>query len=188
MSPPNEITELLVDWSNGDAKALDRLFPLVEHELHHLAHGFMRRENPDHTLQTTALINETYLKLINQNQVQWQGRAHFYAIAAKIMRRVLMNYARDRKRAKRGGGAMQVSLSEAAPVFAGKERDLIALNDALQRFAEAEPRKAEVVEMRFFGGLSVEEMAAVLNVSAITVMRDWRFAKAWLIREMKGED
>ena len=187
MSPPIDITELLVNWGNGDASALDKLLPLVARELHQLAHNFMRRESPGHTLQTTALINEAYLKLVNQNRVQWQGRAHFFGIAAKMMRRILLNYARDRKRFKRGGNAIQVSLSDAALFPACKARDLIALDDALKRLAEAEPRKAEVVEMRFFGGLSVEEAAEVLNVSAVTVSRDWKFAKAWLAREIKGE-
>jgi RNA polymerase sigma factor (TIGR02999 family) len=144
----------------------------------------MRHENPDHTLQTTALVNEAYLKLIDQKKTRWQNRAHFFGIAAQIMRRILLNYARDRHRAKRGGKSIQVSLSEASAVTLEKARELIELDEALNRLALVDERKARVVELRYFGGLDVEETAEVLRVSTITVMRDWRFAKAWLAREL----
>ena len=186
MASHADITALLVDWGNGDRAALDRLLPLVERELHRLAHSYMRREDPDHTLQTTALINETYLRLVDQRKVEWQNRAHFFGIAAQIMRRILLNYARDQNRQKRGGGAIHVSLSEAMIMPAEKDRELIALNDALTRLEALDERKSKVVELRFFGGLSVEEAAEVLKVSPITVMRDWQFAKAWLAREMQN--
>ena len=186
MSSHDEITALLVDWSKGDQSALGKLLPLVERELHRLAHSYMRRENRDHTLQTTALINETYLRLIDQKKVQWQNRAHFFGIAAQIMRRILLNYARDQNRQKRGGRAIHVSLSQAMIMPAEKDRELIALNDALIRLEELDARKSKVVELRYFGGLSVEETAEVLNVAPITVMRDWQFAKAWLAREMQN--
>src|SRR5215467_8666822 len=171
MSSQSDITALLVDWGNGDQSALDKLLPLVERELHRLAHSYMRRENPDHTLQTTALINETYLRLVDQRKVEWQNRAHFFGIAARIMRRILLNYARDQNRQKRGGKAIHVSLSEAIIMPAEKDRELIALNDALNRLEALDARKSKVVELRYFGGLSVEEAAEVLNVSPITVMR-----------------
>jgi RNA polymerase sigma factor (TIGR02999 family) len=163
---------------------MERILPLVEKELHRLAHAYMRREDPNHTLQTTALINETYLRLVDQRKVQWQNRAHFFGIAAQIMRRILLNYARDQNRQKRGGKAIHVSLSEALIMPAEKDREIIALNDALNRLEEVDERKAKVVELRFFGGLTVEEVAEVLNVSTVTVLRDWAFAKAWLARDM----
>src|SRR3954464_701373 len=186
MASNTDITALLVDWNNGDASALERLLPLVERELHRLAHSYMRRENPNHTLQTTALINETYMRLVDQRRVQWQNRAHFFGIAAQIMRRILLNYARDQNRLKRGGKAIYVSLSEACVMPAEKDRELIALNDALTRLEAIDERKAKVVELRFFGGLTVEEVAEVLKVSTVTVMRDWSFAKAWLSREIEN--
>jgi RNA polymerase sigma factor (TIGR02999 family) len=186
MPPSSEITALLVDWSKGDKTALDKLFPLVERELHRLAHSYMRRENPDHTLQTTALVNEAYLRLVDQRNTHWQNRAHFFGIAAQMMRRILLNYARDQNRAKRGGGALHVSLSKALILPAQKDRELIALDDALVRLEAIDERKSKVVELRYFGGLSVEETAEVLKVSAITIMRDWQFAKAWLAREMQN--
>jgi RNA polymerase sigma-70 factor (ECF subfamily) len=188
MSSADEITGLLVDWTNGDKSALDKLFPLVERELHRLAHSYMRREDPDHTLQTTALINETYLRLIDQKKVQWQNRAHFFGIAAQIMRRILSNYARDQQRAKRGGGAVQVSLSRVAVLSNEKTKELLALDEALKKLAVLDERKSRVVELRYFGGLSVEETAEVLNISAVTVMRDWKYAKAWLAREVANEE
>lgn len=187
MSTDSDITGLLVEWSNGNHAALDKLLPLVERDLHRLAHAYMRRENPDHTLQTTALINETYLRLIDQRKVQWQNRAHFFGIAAQIMRRILLNYARDQKRLKRGGRAIHVSLSKADVMPAEKDREIIALNDALNRLEAVDERKARVVELRYFGGLSVDEVAEVLSVAPITVMRDWQFAKAWLARELQDE-
>lgn len=188
MPPDNaNITELLVDWSNGDRAALDKLMPLVERELHRLAHHYMRHEDRDHTLQTTALVNEAYLRLVDQKHTRWQNRAHFFGIAAQIMRRILMNYARDQNRQKRGGRAIHVSLSKAEVMPAEKDRELISLNDALIRLEELDERKARVVELRYFGGLSVDEVAEVLGVAAITVMRDWQFAKAWLARELKDD-
>ena len=187
MSSDADITALLVDWSNGDRSALEKLLPLVERELHRLAHSYMRREDPDHTLQTTALINETYLRLVDQRKVQWQNRAHFFGIAAQIMRRILLNYARDQNRLKRGGRAIHVSLSKADVMPAEKDRELISLNDALNRLGELDERKARVVELRYFGGLSVDEVAEILGVAPITVMRDWQFAKAWLARELQDD-
>ena len=186
MTSGTDITALLVDWNNGDKSAMERLLPLVERELHRLAHSYMRREDPNHTLQTTALINETYLRLIDQRKVQWQNRAHFFGIAAQIMRRILLNYARDQNRMKRGGKTIHVSLSEAMVMPAEKDRELIALNDALTRLEAIDERKSKVVELRYFGGLTVPEVAEVLKASEITVMRDWAFAKAWLLREMQN--
>lgn len=184
MPADTDITALLVEWNNGDKSAMEKLLPLVERELHRLAHSYMRREDPQHVLQTTALINETYLRLVDQRKVQWQNRAHFFGIAAQIMRRILLNYARDQNRQKRGGKAIHVSLSQAQILPGEQDREIISLNDALTKLEAIDERKAKVVEMRFFGGLTVEEVAEVLDISAITVMRDWAFAKAWLSREM----
>lgn len=186
MSDPSDITELLICWSNGDKDALGKLMPLVERELHRLAHYYMRHEHVGHTLQTTALINEAFLRLVDQTRVQWQNRAHFFGIAAQIMRRVLLNYARDRHRQKRGGHAVQVSLSDVAIISDDKSSELIALDEALERLTAIDQRKSRVVELRFYGGLSVEETAEVLGVSTITVNRDWKMAKAWLSREIRN--
>jgi RNA polymerase sigma factor (TIGR02999 family) len=183
-APSSEITALLIDWSNGDQAALEKLLPLVETELRRIAHNYMRRESRDHTLQTTALVNEAYLKLVDQKRTRWQNRAHFFGIAAQIMRRILLNYARDQHRQKRGGNAVQVSLSEVSFVPLERTGDLIALDEALDRLALVDARKSRVVELRYFGGLDVDETAEVLKVSPITVMRDWKFAKAWLVREI----
>lgn len=182
--PSTDITSLLVDWSNGDHNALEKLLPLVERELHRLAHSYMRRENPDHTLQTTALVNEAYLRLVDQKKTQWQNRAHFFGIAAQIMRRILLNYARDQHRQKRFPGSIQVSLSDLAIVSDDQSTELINLDEALERLSVIDPRKSRVVELRYFGGLSVDETAEVLGVSAVTVIRDWKMAKAWLSREI----
>jgi len=182
-----EITGLLLDWSNGDETALEKLLPLVERELQRLAHYQIRRLRPGNTLQTTALINETYLRLIKQNHVQWQNRAHFFGLSAQLMRRILLNYIRDQKRLKRGGGAIQISLSDAVIIPTQKTTELLALDDALNRLARFDERKSKVVELRFFGGLSVEETAEVLKISQITVIRDWNMAKAWLAREIRNE-
>lgn len=179
-----DITSFLVDWSNGDQSALEKLLPLVERELHRLAHRYMRRENPNHTLQTTALVNEAYLRLVDQKRTRWQNRAHFFGIAATIMRRILMNHARNQKRQKRPGSAIQVSLSEVAVISFSKVEDLIALDQALNRLAQIDERKARVVELRHFGGLSVPETAEILGIAEITVNRDWNFAVAWITREM----
>lgn len=187
MPPPSDITRLLIAWSEGDRAALENLLPLIERELHRIARRYMRREDPGHTLQTTALVNEAFFRLIDQTRVRWQNRAHFFAIAAQIMRRILLNYARDRRRAKRGGRAVQVSLSEVAVVGEERSVELIELDEAMERLATFDERKCRVVELRYFGGLSVEETAEVLGVSAITVERDWKAAKAWLKREMSDE-
>jgi RNA polymerase sigma factor (TIGR02999 family) len=184
MSSTPDITGLLIEWSNGDQSALEKLLPLVERELHRLAHSYMRKENTDHTLQTSALVNEAYLGLIDQNKTQWQNRAHFFGIAATVMRRILMNYARDRSRLKRGGGALHVSLSKAAILSAERSDELLELDEAMKRLQSFDERKSQVVELRYFGGLSVEETAEVLKISPVTVMRDWNIAKAWLAREM----
>jgi len=185
MTPsPNEVTQLLLDWSNGNQAALDKLAPLVYEELHRLAHQHMKRERQDHTLQTSALVNEAYLRLINQRDVHWQNRAHFFSIASRLMRRILVDHARSHHYAKRGGGAVQVSLDEAALISQDRAAELIALDEALTSLAAIDERKCQVVEMRFFGGMSVEETAEMLNVSPITVKRDWSTAKAWLYREI----
>ena len=181
---PKEITRLLVAWGDGDQSALEELAPLVHSELHRLAHHYMGRERPSHTLQTSALVNEAYIRLIDWKNVRWQNRAHFFAVAAQLMRRTLVDFARDRQYLKRGGGALRVSLSEAKAFTVERGADLVALDEALTALAEVDPRKGQVVEMRFFGGLSVEEVAEVLKVSKETVMRDWRLAKVWLLREL----
>lgn len=187
-SPPN-VTQLLQAWSGGDESALEKLIPLVHDELHRLAKRYIGRERPGHTLQTTALVNEAYLRLIDAQQVQWQNRAHFFAISAQLMRRILVDFARSKKFAKRGGQAVQVSLAEAVLLPQEREADLVALDEALEALARVDERKSRVVELRFFGGLSVEESAEVLKVSAETVMRDWKVAKVWLLRELKrGND
>ena len=181
---PLEITRLLVAWGDGDQSALEELAPLVQSELHRLAHHYMSRERPGHTLQTSALVNEAYLRLIDWKNVRWQNRAHFFAVSAQLMRRILVDFARDRQYLKRGGGARRVSLSEAAGHPMERDADLVALDEALTALAEVDQRKVRVVEMRFFGGLSVKEVAEVLKVSEETVMRDWRLAKVWLLREL----
>lgn len=180
----HEITRLLRDWHNGDRAALDRLMPLVYDELRRLARRYMRRENPGHVLQTTALINEVYLRMVDPPDIDWKNRAHFFGVAAQAMRYLLIEHARSRRYAKRGGTAQQVSLDETAVVSPERSADLLALDDALQALATLDPRRARVVELRYFGGLSVEETAEVLKVAPITVMRDWRFAKSWLLREL----
>jgi RNA polymerase sigma factor (TIGR02999 family) len=181
------ITQLLIDWSNGDKTALDKLMPLVYQELHRLAHHYMRKENVGHGLQTTALVNEAYLRLIDQKQVRWQNRAHFFAIASQIMRRILVDYVRKHLYAKRGGNVCHISIEEALTMSDEKTPDLVALDEALTSLAEVDPRRSRVVELRFFGGLTVEEAAEVLKVSSDTVLRDWSLAKAWLYRYMSNE-
>jgi len=185
--PPKDVTRLLVDWGNGDQAALDELIPLVYDELRRMAGRYMRRESKGHTLQTSALVNEAYLRLVNQKSVQWQNRAHFFGVAAHLMRRILVDHARSRSRAKRGGGAQMVSLADQA-VISKEVADVIALDDALKNLAEMDPRKSQIVEMKFFGGLTTEEVAEVLKVTSRTVEREWRKAKAWLNRAIsKGE-
>jgi RNA polymerase sigma-70 factor (ECF subfamily) len=180
-----DVTALLTAWGNGDQDALSRLTPLVYGELHRLAQGYMRGEHAGHTLQTTALVNEVYIKLVDSSRVRWQNRAHFLAVAAQSMRRILVDFARHRRYQKRGGDWRQVTLAEGLSVAANLDKDLVALDEALQELAKLDPRKARTVELRFFGGLSLEETAEALQVSTDTVGRDWRAAKAWLMRELK---
>ena len=184
MSPRSDATELLLAWSNGDASAFDKLVPLVHQELRSLAQRYMRHERPDHTLQATALVNEAYLRLIDVNRIQWQNRAHFLAVAAQTMRRILVEFARHRHREKRGGDVVRVTIDNAREIAQEKGADLVALSDALSVLATFDPRMSQVVELRFFGGLSVQETADVLKVSPETVMRDWKTAKVWLLREL----
>lgn len=179
-----EVTQLLKAWGTGDDKALDQLTPVVQQELHRMAHRCMSREKPGHTLQTTALVNEVYLRLVDVNAVEWQDRAHFFAISARMMRRILTDFARSRNYQKRGAGATQVSFDEALIVTPEKDGDIIALDEALTEFAVLYPRQSQVVELRFFGGLEVKETAEALKISPETVKRDWRFAKAWLRRSL----
>jgi RNA polymerase sigma factor (TIGR02999 family) len=189
MTTPVNVTQLLVSWGKGDPAALDALTPLVQGELRRLAARFMAGERPGHILQATALVNEAYLRLIDWRDVRWQNRAHFFGVAAQIMRRVLVDIARTRNRAKRGQGQLHVSLSEAVDVPAGhasRDVDLVALDDALNTLEKLNARQARVIELRFFGGLSLEEAAHVLNVSVGTVRRDWSLAQAWLFRELSG--
>ncbi|MGD1068599.1 MAG: sigma-70 family RNA polymerase sigma factor [Bryobacteraceae bacterium] len=180
-----DISVLLSAWKNGDRRALDRLTPMVYAELHQLARRYMRRERPGHSLQATALVNEAWMRLVDYKRMQWQDRAHFFAVSAQLMRRILVERAR-RRNLKRGGGAPHVSLEETVLVDTGGATDVVALDDAMNALARLDQRKAQVVEMRFFGGLTVEETAEVLKVSPVTVMRDWSTAKAWLYRELGG--
>jgi RNA polymerase sigma factor (TIGR02999 family) len=184
---PGAVTSLLRAWGDGDDGALEQLTPLVEAELRRLARGYMRRERPGHTLQTTALVNEAFLRLTEARSVRWQDRAHFLAISARLMRRVLVDHARSRGYRKRGGGAQRVTLDEAHVVAAEPEVDLVALDRVLESLAVVDARKSKVIELRFFGGLSVEETAEVLGVSPDTVKRDWRLARLWLLRELEGD-
>ena len=186
-TPPSpQVTQLLVAWGKGDELAGDQLMSLVYEELHRLAHGYMKRESPGHTLQTSALVNEAFVRLVDQKNVRWQNRAHFFCIAAQMMRRILVDYARGRKCAKRGGGAQQISLDEGLTVSQGRSAEVVHVHEALEQLAEFDPRKSQIVELRFFGGLSIEETAGVLGVSPGTVMRDWTLAKAWLRREISS--
>jgi RNA polymerase sigma-70 factor, ECF subfamily len=180
-----EATQLLRAWRGGDRSALDRLTPIVYQDLRRLAHRYLLGERAGHSLQTTALVNEAYMRLVDYRQMQWQDRAHFFAVSAQLMRRILVEHAR-RHNLKRGGGVQYVSLEQAGEVSAGRTKDLIALDEALNELARLDPRKAQVVELRFFGGLSVEETGEALSISSVTVMRDWSSAKAWLYREMTG--
>ena len=183
-----EITQLLCNWSQGDKAALDQLMPLVYPELRRLAKRHMAREDPAHTLQTSALINEAYLKLVDQKSVQWQSRAHFFAVAAQVMRHILVDHARTRNYAKRGGGALKLPLDEAAALTEQRATQLVALDDALRDLSALDARKSQIIELRFFGGLSLEETAEVMKISPSTVQREWRAAKAWLHRTMSKAD
>ena len=185
ISSQRDITRLLAKWKDGDEGALQQLMPIVHEELRRLARRQMAGERPGHTLQPTALVNEAYLRLVDLKQMQWQDRAHFFAMAARLMRRILVDFARSRRYQKRGGAAKQVSFMEALEVAANAPTDVVALDEALDALAQVEERKSQVVELRFFGGLSIEETADVLNVSRETVKRDWTFAKMWLLREMQ---
>jgi RNA polymerase sigma factor (TIGR02999 family) len=184
---PGAVTELLRAWSEGDDGALERLVPLVEAELRRLARGYLGRERRGHTLQTTALVNEAFLRLTDARRVRWQDRAHFLGISARLMRRVLVDYARRRGFQKRGGGAQRVTLVEGLVASSDPALDIVALDRALEALANVDVRKSRVIELRFFGGLTVEEAAEVLNVSPDTVKRDWRLAKLWLLRALEGE-
>jgi RNA polymerase sigma-70 factor (ECF subfamily) len=185
---PEEITGLLVAWGNGDQAALEELTPLIYQELHRIAHRYMGGERPGHTLQTTALVNEAYLRLIDWKNVQWQNRAHFFGVSAQLMRRILVDFARSRGYQKRGGGAHAVTLDDAVAISDQRAIDLVALDEALSLLAELDPRQSKVVELRFFGGLTNEEVAEVLKVSVRTVKGDWSLARAWLHRELVNRE
>ena len=183
-SQPHEITEWLAAWNEGDQQALDQLIPLVYEEMRRIAHRYLRREQPGHSLQTTALAHEAFLKLTEGAPVTWQNRAHFFAVCASVMRRLLIDLARERQAQKHGGGALRVDLEEALTLAEERDGSLLALNDALDLLAQQDARKSRVIELRYFVGLSVEETAEVLKVSTDTVMRDWRLAKAWLLQQL----
>jgi RNA polymerase sigma factor (TIGR02999 family) len=191
MRPPlpsqQEVTRLLDAWSGGDEDALAKLIPLVQPELHRLAHHYMSRERTGHTLQTTELLDEAYLRLVGDPKRNWQNRTHFVAAAAQLMRRIMVDHARERRALKRGGGALQVSLDDVALVTETRTEELLALDEALEKLAVQDPRKGQIVELRYFGGLSVEETAAFLKLSPRTVKREWRMAKVWLYRALSGE-
>ena len=180
----HDVTQLLIKWSNGDQAALDKLLPVVEHELRRLAHHYMRRERAGHTLQTTALVNEAFVRLVNRKSVQWQNRAHFFGIAAQLMRTILVDHARSHACVKRGGGADKLELNDALVVSQDKAAEVIALDEALKQLELIDPQQSRIVELRFFGGLTVEETAEVLHVSPATIKREWSTAKAWLFREL----
>jgi RNA polymerase sigma factor (TIGR02999 family) len=184
-SSQSEVTQLLLEWGNGDRAALDLLVPVVYQELRRLANYYMSRERPGHTLQTSALVNEAYMRLVDYRDMRWQNRAHFFAVAAQAMRRILVDHARKRHFAKRGGSAVKVSFDETAIVSREQDANLVALDDALTSLEELDPRKSRIVELRYIGGLNIEETAEVLDISPATVQREWRAAKAWLYRAIK---
>src|SRR5881398_3853001 len=181
---PHRVTQLLEQWSHGDGAALAELTPLVYEELRRLAHHFMEGQRPEHTLQTTALVNEAYMRLADQTKPSWQSRAHFFAVAARAMRQILVNYAKSNQAQKRGGGAFKVELDEAAIVSPEQSKEIVDLHEALERLATLDSRKAQVVELKYFGGLNYDEMSEVLKISPVTVRRDWEFAKLWLYTEL----
>ena len=187
-SPSQQVTQLLADWSGGDSAALGRLIPLVQPELHRLAHHYMSREAIGHTLQTTALLNEAYLQLVDDPKRSWQNRTHFVAAAAQLMRRIMVDHARERRALKRGGGALKVSLDDAALVTERRSEELLALDEALQELAALDPRKSQIVELRYFGGMTIEETATFLKMSHRSVEREWTMAKAWLYRALSGKE
>jgi len=184
-SSEEEVTALLRRWRDGDEAALNKLTPLVYDELHRLAHKYIRRERPGHTLQTTALVNEAYVRLVDQNSVDWQNRAHFFGVAAQVMRHILVDYARQQTAVKRGGGVERFNLDEGLIVSKESAAELVALDEALKALSDLYPRRSKVVELRYFGGLNNKEASEILNVSETTIERDWRFARAWLFREMR---
>jgi RNA polymerase sigma factor (TIGR02999 family) len=183
---PQQVTQLLSNWSHGDRAALEELTPLVYEELRRRAHYYMEGQRPDHTLQTTALVNEAYLRLADQSSPNFKNRAHFFAVAAQAMRQILVNYAKAHQAEKRGAGASKVELDDVALISPEQTQEILDLNEALERLAALDSRKAQVVELKYFGGLNQDEMAEVLNVSAVTVRRDWVFAKAWLYSELRA--
>ena len=186
MQPPEGITQLLVDWEKGDQAAMEKLMPLVYSELRRLATNYLRRERAGHTLQPTALVNEAYLKLVDQRNARWQNRAHFFGIAAQLMRRILVDHARQRKAVKRGGADQQrLSITSAETVIKQPEIDLLALNEAMDELAQMDPQQGRIVELKFFGGLSIEEIAEVLSIGHATVERDWKMARAWLRKQLE---
>jgi len=186
-SSPTQITELLVNWANGDQSALDTLMPMVYAELHRLAHHYMKRERPGHTIQTSALVNEAYLKLIDQRKTRWQNRTQFFAISAQLMRRILVDHARSHGYMKRGGGARKVSLGEVADLSQIGANDVVTLDEGLALLAEIDPRQSQIVELRFFAGLTIKETAEVMDLSPATIKTEWRTARAWLYRYMKKD-
>lgn len=188
VSSPQQVTQLLGHWRNGDTSALEELIPLVQPELQRLARYYMSRERPGHTLQATALLDDAYLQLSDQTHPQWQNRAHFFAVAAQLMRRIMVDHARERNAAKRGGGAVRVALDEGAHFSATRADELLALDEALEKLAAFDRRKADVVEMRYFGGLTMEEISDVLKIHVNTVARDWTVARAWLFAALSGEE
>jgi RNA polymerase sigma factor (TIGR02999 family) len=185
---PQRVTELLAHWSHGDDAALAELTPLVYEELRRLAHHFMEGQRPDHTLQTTALVNEAYLRLADQTNPRWQNRAHFFAVAARAMRQILVSYARSNRAQKRGGGAARIELDEAAILSPQQSNEIVDVHEALEKLATLDSRKAQVVELKFFGGLNYEEIAEVLKIARMTVRRDWEFARLWLYTELHSVD
>jgi RNA polymerase sigma-70 factor, ECF subfamily len=187
-SPQQRVTQLLCQWRDGDPNALEKLIPLVQPELVRLAHHYMSGERPGHTLQTTALLDDAYLRLADKTHPQWQNRAHFFAVAAQIMRRIMVDHARQRHALKRSGGAIRITLDECAAVTQTRATELLALDEALEKLAAFDPRKARVVEMRYFGGLTMEEIGDVLKIHVNTVTRDWTAARAWLFAALSGED
>ena len=185
---PSQVTRLLGDWSSGDQRALEKLIPLVQPELHRLAHHYMSREAIGHTLQTTALLNEAYLQLVDDPKRSWQNRTHFVAAVAQLMRRIMVDHARERRAVKRGGGALKVSLDDAALVTERRSEELLALDEALEKLAALDPLKSQIVELRYFGGLTIEETATFLKMSHRSVEREWTLAKAWLYRALSGSE
>ena len=184
---PADVTQLLLAWNNGDRSALDRLMPVVYQELRRLARRHLREEDPGHSLQATALVNDVYIRLVDQKQVNWQNRAHFFGAAARIIRRVLVDHARARHRLKRGGDALRVTLNDEINLAVPADVDVVALDDALNRLAQLDPQQERIIELRFFTGLSIEETAEALNISSATVKRDWTMARAWLYRELTSD-